>query len=42
MTPLNIGADPVFEEYMHVTLWDDLSPVLAPDRIKVRRHVAYH
>lgn len=25
-----------------MALWDDLSAVLTPDRIKVRRHVAYH
>lgn len=26
---------------VHLTLWDDLSAVLTPDRIKVRRHVVY-
>ncbi len=41
MIPLHRGDDPVFEEYMPVTLWDDLPVVLKPDRIKVRRHVAY-
>lgn len=27
---------------LHVTLWADLSALLTPDRIMVRRHVAYH
>lgn len=48
MAPLNVGSDPVktmpmsISDKLHVTMWDDLCVELTPDRIKVRRHVAYH